>query len=52
MVGGSREERFKGREDFLRKDLRGMGTSLDGLKREAFNRLGWRKSVRNYSVRS
>jgi len=30
------------------KDLREMGTSWDGVKREALNRLGWKRSVRSF----
>ena len=36
-----------GWEDVARKDLKEMGTSLEGVKREALNRLGWKKSVRS-----
>jgi hypothetical protein len=32
-------------EDVIKKDLKEMGTSWDGEQREAFNRLGWRRSV-------
>ena len=35
-VGGSHKERFKG-----------YVTSCEGVKREAVNRLGWRRSVRS-----
>ena len=31
-----------GWKDVIKKDLRKMGTSWDGVKREALNRLGWR----------
>ena len=34
-------------EDIINKDLKEMGTSWEGVKREALNRLGWRKSVRS-----
>ena len=34
-----------GWEDVAKKDLREMGTSLEGVKREALNRWRWRKSV-------
>ena len=36
-----------GREDVINKDLKEMGTSWEGVKREALNRLGWRRSVRS-----
>ena len=36
-----------GREDVLKKDLKEMGTSWEGVKREALNRLGWRRGVRS-----
>ena len=36
-----------GWEDVINKDLKEMGTSWDGVKREALNRLGWRRSVRS-----
>ena len=29
------------------RDLKEMGTSWEGVKREALNRLGWRRSVRS-----
>ena len=32
-------------KDVIKKDLRKMGTSWDGVKREALNRLGWRRSL-------
>ena len=35
------------REDVTKKDFMEMGTSWDGVKREALNRLGWRRSVRS-----
>ena len=34
-----------GWENVINKDLKEMGTSWDGVKREALNRLGWRGSV-------
>ena len=34
-----------GREDVIKKDLKEMGTSWEGLKREALNKSGWRRSV-------
>ena len=34
-----------GREDVIGKDLREMGTAWDGVKREASNRLRWRRNV-------
>ena len=34
-------------EDVINKDLREMGTSWEGVKRETLNRLGWRRSVRS-----
>ena len=37
---------FLGWEDVINKDLKEMGTSWEGVKREALNRLGWR-SVRS-----
>ena len=36
-----------GWEDVINKDLKEIGTSWEGVKREALNRLGWRKSVRS-----
>ena len=36
-----------GWEDVINKDLKEMGTSWEGVKREALNRLGWRRSVRS-----
>ena len=41
-AGGSR----MGLEEVVRKGLREMITSWEGVKREASNRLGWRRSVR------
>ena len=38
---------FLGWEDVINKDLKEMGTSWEGVKREALNRLGWRRSVRS-----
>jgi hypothetical protein len=35
-----------GWEDVIKKDSKEMGTSREGVKREAFNRLGWMRSVR------
>ena len=48
----SRAKRKAGRprlgwEDVIKKDLKEMGTSWAGVKREALNRLGWRRSVRS-----
>ena len=34
-----------GREDVINKDLKEMGTSWEGVKREALKRLGWRRSA-------
>ena len=34
-----------GWEDVINKDLKEMGTSWEGVKREAFNRLSWRRSL-------
>ena len=34
-----------GWEDVINKDLKEMGTSWEGIKREASNRLGWRRSI-------
>ena len=34
-------------ENIARKYLREMGTSWKGVKREALNRIGWSKSVRD-----
>jgi hypothetical protein len=36
-----------GWEDAIKKDLKEMGISWEGVKREALNRLGWRRSVRS-----
>ena len=36
-----------GWEDVINKDLKEIGTSWEGVKREALNRLGWRRSVRS-----
>ena len=36
-----------GWEDAINKDLKGIRTSWEGVKREALNRLGWRKRVRS-----
>ena len=36
-----------GWEDVINKYLKEMGTSWEGVKREALNRLGWRRSVRS-----
>ena len=36
-----------GWEDVINKNLKEMGTSLERVKREALNRLGWRRSVRS-----
>ena len=36
-----------GWEDVIKKDLKEMGTSWAGVKRDALNRLGWRRSVRS-----
>ena len=36
-----------GCEDVINKDLKEMGTSWEGVKRKALNRLGWRRSVRS-----
>ena len=38
---------FLGWEDVISKDLKEMGTSWEGVKREALNILGWRRSVRS-----
>ena len=34
-----------GWEDVINTDLKEMGTSWEGVKREVLNRLGWRRSV-------
>ena len=34
-------------EDVINKDLKEMGTSWEGVKREALNRWGWRRSLRS-----
>ena len=34
-----------GWEDVINKYLKGMGTSWEGVKREALNRLGWRRGI-------
>ena len=34
-----------GWEDVIKKDLKEMGTFWEGVKREALNRFGWRRSV-------
>jgi len=34
-----------GWEDAINKDLKEMGTSWEGVKSKALNRLGWRRSV-------
>ena len=36
-----------GWEDVIKKDLKDMGTSWEGVQRESLNRLGWKKSVRS-----
>ena len=36
-----------GREEVIKKDLKEIGTFWAGVKREALNILGWRRSVRN-----
>jgi len=36
-----------GWEDVINKDLKEMGTSWEGIKREALNRLGWRTRMRS-----
>ena len=36
-----------GWKDVIKKDLKEMGTSWEDVKREALNRLGWRRSVRS-----
>ena len=36
-----------GWEDVINKDLKEMGTSWEGVRRETLNRLGWRRSVRS-----
>ena len=48
----SRAKRKAGRprlvwEDVIKKDLKEMGTSWEGVKREALNRLRWKRSVRS-----
>ena len=35
---------YQGWEGVINKDLKGNGTSWEGVKKEAFNRLGWRRS--------
>ena len=37
-----------GWEDVIKKDLKEMGTSWEGVKREALNRLGWRRRVHSF----
>ena len=37
-----------GREDVIKKDVKEMGTSWEGVERETLNRLGWRRRVRSY----
>ena len=37
-----------GWEDVIKGDFKGMRTSWEGVKREALNTLGWRRSVRSY----
>ena len=34
-------------ENVINKDLKEIGTSWEDVKREALNRLGWRRSVRS-----
>ena len=34
-----------GWDNIVRKDLREIGTSMEGVRREALNRLGWKESV-------
>jgi len=36
-----------GWEDFTKKDLKEMGISWEDIKREASNRLGWKRRVRS-----
>ena len=36
-----------GWKDVIKKDLKEIGTSWEDVKREALNRLGWRRSVRS-----
>jgi hypothetical protein len=36
-----------GWEDVIKKDLRKIGTSCEGVKRETLNRLGWRRNYRS-----
>ena len=36
-----------GWEDVMNKDLKEIGTSLDGVRREVLNRLVWKRSVRS-----
>ena len=36
-----------GWKDVINKDLKEMGTSWEGVKREALNRFGWRRSMRS-----
>jgi len=48
----SRAKRKAGRlrlewEDVIKNDLREIGTSREGIKREALNRLEWRRSMRS-----
>ena len=38
-----------GWEDVINKDLKEMGTSWEGVKREVLHRLGWGRSVRSYA---
>ena len=48
----SRAKRKAGRprlwwKDVIKNDLKEIGTSWEGVKSEAMNRLGWRRSVRS-----
>ena len=50
FIQPSRAKRKAGRprlgwEDAIKEDLKKMGTSWEGVKRKALNRLGWRRSV-------
>ena len=37
----------RGWENVIKKDLKKMGTSWEDVKRDAFNRLDWRRNVRS-----
>jgi len=43
-----RRSSLSGVRDIIKKDLKETGTSWEGLKREALNRLGRRRIMRTY----